>query len=237
LTTVLLHGFTQTARSWDPVVRFLSNPDVVALDMPGHGKASATTTDLPSTADRIVRGHPGATFVGYSMGGRLALHMGIREPRAVGGLVLIGASPGIEDSSERETRRRSDAELATRIEEIGVERFLDEWLAQPLFANLPVDRADVENRATNTAAGLAWSLRHWGTGSQESLWGLLDRITCPVLLITGGLDIKFTDIARRMSGLIRSCRHVVIEGAGHSVHLEQPERVARLVEEHITRDG
>jgi 2-succinyl-6-hydroxy-2,4-cyclohexadiene-1-carboxylate synthase len=51
----------------------------------------------------------------------------------------------------------------------------------------------------------------------------------PVLLIVGGLDTKYVDIAHRMAESIPDARVEVIDGAGHACHLEQPERVAHLL--------
>lgn len=232
MTLLLLHGFTQTGASWEPVSVHLASAPVVAPDLPGHGTAGEVREDLVATADRLVDNLPSSILVGYSMGGRLALHAAVRKPALIRGLVLIGATPGIADPVERESRRLSDAQLANRIEEIGVEPFLTEWLDQPLFATLPPERRTLDDRRSNTSKGLAWSLRAWSTGVQDSLWDSLSRITCPVLLVTGGLDTKFTEIARSMLRPIGDrSRHVIVDDAGHAVHLEQPRLVAELIDD------
>lgn len=234
MSVVLLHGFTQTGASWAPLLPHLATTSLIAPDLPGHGSAGQVRTDLAATADQLVDEFANPILVGYSMGGRLALHAAIRQPARVRGLVLIGATPGIADVDEREARRRSDAQLADHVEDIGVEAFLSEWLAQPLFATLPAASRTLVDRRTNTADGLAWSLRTWSTGAQQSQWESLSLITCPVLLVTGSLDTKFTEIARRMQHAIgRNCRHVVIDGAGHSAHLEQPAEVTRVINEFV----
>ena len=234
MSVVLLHGFTQTGASWAPLLPHLATTSLIAPDLPGHGSAGQVRTDLAATADQLVDEFANPILVGYSMGGRLALHAAIRQPARVRGLVLIGATPGIADVDEREARRRSDAQLADHVEDIGVEAFLSEWLAQPLFATLPAASRTLEDRRTNTADGLAWSLRTWSTGAQQSQWVSLSLVTCPVLLVTGSLDTKFTEIAQRMQHAIgRHCRHDVIKGAGHSAHLEQPAEVARVINEFV----
>ena len=124
----------------------------------------------------------------------------------------------------------ADDALAAHLEEVGVDTFLHEWLAQPLFARLPDDAACLDERRRNTTAGLASSLRLAGTGSQRSLWADLARITVPVLLLSGEHDPKFTEIARQMTEHIGpNATASIVEGAGHSVHLEQPERTTRCV--------
>lgn len=228
---VLLHGFTQTGRCWAPVDDDLSvDHRLLLVDAPGHGGSADVQADLWQGADLVsdaIERHAGGgptTVVGYSMGGRLALHIALAQSAVVERLVLIGATPGLEDDAERAERRASDDALAERIEAIGVSAFLDEWLALPLFAGLPAERAQRAERERNTAAGLASSLRQAGTGTQEPVWDRLGELGMPVLLVTGAHDAKFTRIAERMVALLRGpVEHLVVPGAGHTAHLERPD--------------
>ncbi len=230
---VLAHGFTQTARSWSVVERLVAErrptAEIVAVDLPGHGAASDVTGDLWGSAEHLVTIGGTATYVGYSMGGRVALHAAVAHPDAVTRLVLIGATAGIEDEDERRERRAADDRLATRIEEIGVAAFVDEWLGNPLFAGLDDDTARRDDRLRNTAAGLASSLRTTGTGTQTPLWDALGELRTPVLLLVGEHDTKFTAIAERMRVALPDASMRVIADAGHSVHLEQPEATVEAI--------
>ena len=145
---VLLHGFTQTAASWGPVVDALQEPFSVFLpDAPGHGGSGAVRADLWATADLLAEVVPvTATWVGYSMGGRTALHFALAHPGRVQRLVLISTSAGFEDPGQRAARRAADEALAHRVEQEGTERFLEWWLAQPLFASLSPQGAGLEDR-------------------------------------------------------------------------------------------
>jgi 2-succinyl-6-hydroxy-2,4-cyclohexadiene-1-carboxylate synthase len=236
---VLVHGFTQNRHCWSPVDHLLAGSfDVVTVDAPGHGDAGQLAMDLPTAGERYGRDHGPAVWVGYSMGGRLALHVALARPEAVTALVLVGASPGIADATERQTRRWADDALADRIETMGVDRFIDQWLSQPLFANLDASNDQRAQRTMNSASGLASSLRLAGTGAQEPLWDRLGAITCPVLLVTGGADAKFTALAHTMAPLFGgTCDVVEVPGAGHSVHLEQPETFAGIVTRWVTATG
>lgn len=222
---VCCHGFTQTGRSWATVTAGLApHHEVVTVDLPGHGESAHADADLWEAA-RLV-GEVGGTgvYVGYSMGGRVALHVALRSPSLVGGLVLLGASGGIDDDDERARRRRDDDERALSIERDGVAAFLADWLAQPLFASLPPDAAAVTDRRRNTAEGLAASLRHTGTGTQEPLWDRLSDLTMPVLVVAGERDEKFTALGRRLVECIGdNATFAAVPGAGHAAHLERPE--------------
>ena len=89
--------------------------------------------DLTALLDRL--GIARAPVVGYSMGGRVALHLALGAPERVAALVLESASPGIADAAQRAARVKSDEALADDIERLGIEAFVDRWEAQPLFAS------------------------------------------------------------------------------------------------------
>lgn len=223
---VLVHGFTQSGAAWDPIAGALAKSNtVVALDAPGHGASSDVEAGLTEGADLMARSAPSpATWVGYSMGGRFALHVALRHPAAVSRLVLVSATAGMDDAGEREARRESDEALAERIESEGVEAFVRDWLAQPLFATLPAEAAAVESRLGSTPAGLASSLRLAGTGCQRPLWSELNTLDMPVLIVAGELDVKYTSLARRLvDGIGPNARLHLIAGAGHACHLEKPD--------------
>jgi 2-succinyl-6-hydroxy-2,4-cyclohexadiene-1-carboxylate synthase len=142
---------------------------------------------------------------------------------------VIGSSPGIADETERAARRAADNKLADHIMDVGVETFLDEWLAQPLFADLTLDEEGRADRLRNTVDGLASSLRHGGTGAQGSLWPRLREINMPVLTIAGELDAKFAAIGRQIAASVPQGKSVEIPGAGHAAHLQQPQLVMQAV--------
>lgn len=231
---VMLHGFTQTSQSWDPVIAALSRRRPLVLpDAPGHGGASDVRADLWETAGLLVRTVGRRAFwAGYSMGGRMALHVALAYPKQVERLVLISTTAGIEDPDERSARRAGDERAAARIERYGLEAFVDQWLAQPLFATLSPDAARREERLANTPEGLASSLRLAGVGTQEPLWARLPELApIPVLLLAGELDHRYCEHAHRMAAEIGDSATVaVIPGAGHACHLEHPREVAAAID-------
>ncbi len=221
---VFAHGFTQTWRSWLPVAeQFVDDHEVVLVDMPGHGHSSHVRADLRLGADLLANVGGFATYIGYSMGARFLLHLALAYPHLVRSMVLLGATGGISSDDERNERRAADEALAGEIETNDVEAFLERWLAMPMFATLPDYAKNLDDRATNTADGLASSLRLAGTGSQLPLWERIGHIAAPTLTLAGELDPKFTALARQLAlaigdnAVFRS-----IAGAGHAAHLEHP---------------
>jgi 2-succinyl-6-hydroxy-2,4-cyclohexadiene-1-carboxylate synthase len=229
---VLVHGFTQTGRSWWRLAGDLARDhEVVLVDAPGHGASGAVRADLAGGALLLGAAGGSAVYVGYSMGARFALHLALARPDLVRGLALLGATPGLEDAAERAARGQADEALAAEVEAIGVDAFLDRWLAGPLFARLPPDAAGIADRRRNTADGLASSLRLAGTGAQAPLWDRLPELAMPVLVLAGADDEKFTAIGRRMTECIGpNAEFAPVPGAGHAAHLEQPGTVLALLQ-------
>jgi len=231
---IFLHGFTQTGRSWQPVTRLLDTAvnglDIVTPDLPGHGTAGDQRADLPSAADQLAATWGHGTWLGYSLGGRHALHVALQHPEVVDELILIGATGGIDDAAVRAERREDDEALARSIEVSGVDAFVARWVAQPLFSGLSADRADLDDRRSNSAAGLAASLRLAGTGTQEPLWDRLGAIGAAgiaTLVLAGEHDAKFRAAGERLAAAIGpSATFEVVPDAGHAAHLEQPEWLA-----------
>ncbi len=222
---VLVHGFTQTGRSWDAFVDALApGCQVLLVDLPGHGGSAGVAADLPASAELLADAGGRAVYVGYSLGGRVALNLALARPELPSGLVLLGATAGIEDAAER--RRPPPGRRGARraLERDGLDAFLDDWLADPMFAGLPPERAQREDRRRNTVAGLASSLRLAGTGTQAPSWERLASIRAPVLVLAGARDTKFVALGRRLArGIGANATSATIPKAGHAAHLEAPE--------------
>ncbi|MGH9209769.1 MAG: alpha/beta fold hydrolase [Acidimicrobiales bacterium] len=230
---VLMHGFTQTGRCWGPVgERLARGYEVIRLDAPGHGGSSDVQADLVETAGLAAEatGPEPAVYVSYSMGARMALHVALGYPEVVRALVMVGGTAGIPDDDERAARHERDRALAQELRDRGVDAFLDGWLAQPLFKDLPGWARFDEERRRNTADGLAGSLELAGTGSQAPRWDDLDQLAMPVLLVAGADDARYAEIAGGMSRRIGPNAEVaLVPDAGHAAHLEQPDRFLELL--------
>lgn len=246
---LLVHGFSGSSESWgEPLLERLSvGRRVIAVDLPGHGESdvpaepgrfafAAIVADLADLLD--VLDVASAVWVGYSMGGRLALGAGLFLPERVSRLVLESASPGLATEQERTERRSSDELLARRIESAEIGAFVREWETLPLFSTqrklAPQARAELRSRRlTNRPEALAACLRGLGTGMQPSLWEALEHVGAPTLLIAGEEDQKFVGTNERMLNALPDARLEVIPDAGHAVHLEQPGAWLSAVESFV----
>lgn len=237
-TVALVHGFTQSAASWARVGELIAEENaVVAVDLPGHGRSPAAAGDLSLAAGQLGETCGAASYVGYSLGGRICLHLALERPELVERLVLVSTTAGIEDVDERAARKQADDALAERLDEGGAEglpAFIDEWLSGPLFEHLSEEAADRPSRLVNTAAGLAGSLRCHGTGNQMPLWERLYRLDMPVLVLAGEQDPKFVDLGNRLAAAIGpNALFVLVPGSSHALPFEQPEAFARLVSDFV----
>jgi 2-succinyl-6-hydroxy-2,4-cyclohexadiene-1-carboxylate synthase len=247
---VLLHGFTGSSASWSPVIDDLARTHrVVAIDIIGHGASAAPQDPSRYVFEQALRdldevtaqlGVARAAWLGYSMGGRLALGMAVDHPQRVSSLILVSATAGIQHETERLQRAEADQELARRIEESGIETFVQEWERLPIWESqrtLPTEvlQFQREIRLRNRAVGLANSLRGMGQGAQPSYWDRLDEIDVPVLLMAGALDRKFVGIAGQMGVRIAAAQLSVVPDAGHAVHLERPGEFLEVVREFLAQ--
>jgi 2-succinyl-6-hydroxy-2,4-cyclohexadiene-1-carboxylate synthase len=231
-TVVLLHGFAGTGRMWDPVVARLDGERYrpLAPDLRGHGAASARRpVSFAGCVEDVLALAP-ARFVlgGYSMGGRLALHVALAAPERVERLVLVATTAGIEDRADREARRAADEALAAQIERAPIEAFVERWVTQPLFAGTPPQAAELwrADILGNDPVALAVALRGIGTGKMEPLWERLGELDMPATVLAGERDGKFVRNGRRLAAALPRAEMVVVEGAGHGIPREDPGAVA-----------
>jgi 2-succinyl-6-hydroxy-2,4-cyclohexadiene-1-carboxylate synthase len=241
---VALHGFAGSMSTWCDFVHAAEQRyKVITVDLLGHGGS-----DFPKDPARYSLEHfwadimailtklgiDRACWMGYSMGGRIALLTAVSNPEKFTGLVLEGASPGLRTAKQRQQRARKDEILAERIVEKGIETFADYWESQGLFATqkrLPKEVRDWlrQQRLANNPIGLANTLRAVGLGVQPPVHKFLRTLETPVLCVTGSLDRKFTTTAKGMCKKLPNGRLTVIHGSGHAPHLERPQLFNKAV--------
>jgi 2-succinyl-6-hydroxy-2,4-cyclohexadiene-1-carboxylate synthase len=217
-----LHGAVGSAGDWRAFASLLAKRgigsravdlwrflDCAAMPLTAFGAA------LNAEAGGEVTRGGARILLGYSMGGRLALHALLSEPHPWSAAVIVSAHPGLEDPGEREARRASDAAWAAAALTGNWSDFLASWNAQPVLGGTAVrdDRAD--RQLAQRRREIARSYVDWSLGAQQPLWDKLPGIRIPVLWIAGENDARYLDLARRATSLLPMARLAVAPAAGH----------------------
>lgn len=231
-----LHGAVGTAADWRPFSKTLAGKgigtravdlwrflDCGPMSLPEFG--TALTADANGS---VFRG-TGRSLLGYSMGGRMALHSLLEPGHPWQAAVIVSAHPGLEDPSEKAARRAGDAEWATRSLAGNWQQFLDAWNAQPILGGGPPRDPQASSQLIMRRREIARSFVDWSLGVQEPLWDRLGEISIPVLWIAGENDPKFAALGERAVSLMPSATFVAAPGAGHRVPWEAPEWFAEQV--------
>lgn len=243
-TLICLHGFTGSSQTFLPIFTKEKKYNILVIDLIGHGKSSSFVHpyhyQFTTVCEAVIAlaenlGLASFSLFGYSMGARVALGIACRFPQKIDHLILESGSPGLEKVGERQARQKNDQHLAQFILQHSLTEFVDTWENLPLFATQKCLAASVQKlvrteRLGQTKFGLLCSLWFMGTGVQPSFWDQLTQLTgIPMLLLTGALDPKFVAISERMKLLQPQAELLVVENAGHCVHIEQPEIVEKAV--------
>ncbi|MDO6707196.1 2-succinyl-6-hydroxy-2,4-cyclohexadiene-1-carboxylate synthase [Photobacterium sp. 1_MG-2023] len=234
---VFLHGLLGSGEDWRTCVRSLSDFRCIALDLPGHGQSVAVDCDsldqaATQVADtlsaRLPPGQP-LVLVGYSLGGRIAMHglaAGLFGPLPIQQLVIEGGHVGLASASEKQQRWRHDARWARRFRREPLSDVLQDWYQQPVFASLdPTQRQHMADiRRQNDGAAVARMLLATSLARQEPLRQALHIQPVPVHYICGARDRKFSRLAFETAFPVTQ-----IAGAGHNTHQARPAAFARTV--------
>jgi len=224
----MLHGAVGMASDWRGIGRQLASHGVGtrAVDlwrfldccpMPLEEFGEKLSAEA---SGEVMRGS-GRVLVGYSMGGRLALHALLADPAPWQAAVIVSAHPGLEAEHERAARRAVDADWASRALMGDWAGFLGDWSDQEILAGVDMGDAGRASRLGQRRREIARSFVDWSLGNQEPLWERLGEIRLPVLWITGAEDAKFTTLAQRAVARMPDASHRVIGGAGHRVPWQQ----------------
>jgi len=243
-----LHGFTGSPSSWD-AIRAPLPVATRAHALLGHHPTQLTdrtfSDEIARLSDEIENENEnenengngnGNVLVGYSMGARLALALLARHPSRFRSAILIGLHPGLPET-ERAARAATDEKWAS-LAERDLASFVARWESQPLFSTqVRLDERTRDHqraaRLAHSPSGLALALRRLGLARMPAID--LASIATPVHLVAGSGDVKFVALAEHAASQLPRARVTVVEGAGHNVALERPERISRLIASEVPK--
>jgi len=224
---LFIPGFMQRGDAWRPVAELLPEryPSRL-LDHAEHSFEGRMAEIAGAGADFLV---------GYSLGGRLALRAALRSPEAYRGVVLVGATAGIEEGPMRVQRAEADEKLASWMEAMPIEDIVALWERQPLFADQAEALVEEQRpgRLSQDQRSLALLLRTAGQGVLDPVWDELHSFDLPLLAIAGARDDGYSAAAKRIASVAPNARAAIVAEAGHAPQLQQPDEVARLITEFL----
>lgn len=204
-------GFLGRPSDWD----FFSCYPVQAID-PMQNMQWETLEEWGELLNHLARrSQERPILMGYSLGGRVALHALLAAPHLWQGAVIISAHPGLQSQNEREQRLVEDERWAKRFEEESWESLMQAWDQQSVFQGDEKiwKRQEIDYQRSH----LAKILRQASLGHQQDLRHRLSELQLPILWITGEKDARYSALAEPLTFDHPQSRKCQIEGAGHRV--------------------
>ena len=171
----------------------------------------------------------GRALLGYSLGGRLALHALLEAGHPWQAAVIVSAHAGLGDAAERAARRAEDAAWAARALAGNWQEFFQAWTAQPVLHTSAPRDPQAAARLVMRRREIARSFVDWSLGAQAPLWDRLHEIQIPVLWVAGENDAKFRALAERAVAMLPRATLAIAPGAGHRVPWEAEAWLAERV--------
>ncbi|HET7857293.1 MAG TPA: alpha/beta hydrolase [Gaiellaceae bacterium] len=229
---VLLHGLTCNSAYWLRVVSLLPGRRVIALDFGGHGLSEHRKSyayadyerDLLSLLDEL--GLDRVSVAGHSLGGYVALLAATRSDRIAAVLAMDVKSDWTDADAELADRSRSAEQ---RIEP-GRDALVGRLARTLQPVTLSADELDVVAERSLEQVGEGWRFR-WDrrvlATEPVDPFAFLSVVRCPVHVLAGvESDVMPREAAERFAAAIPGATLELVDGVGHHVELEAPERVA-----------
>ncbi len=163
-------------------------------------------------------------LVGYSLGGRLALHALAESPSAWKSALFLSTHFGLETEGEKCSRHSIDLLWSQLIEQAEWSHFLSAWNAQAVFKGTA---AICRMEQVSRRALWADAMRHWSLGVQRSFLKDLHSLKIPWFYVVGERDYAAVNRAKKLP----KSKVKIIPDAGHRVHLDQPEIIGEIYDE------
>jgi esterase len=241
---VFLHGLLGQGKNWSSIAKALLPAGSLLVDLPDHGRSPwSADVSYEAMADAVAGllrelEAPSITLVGHSMGGKVAMLVALAHPELVARLAVVDISPA--ESTADEFVRYLDAMLAIDLSSIATRADADARLSAA--APDPVVRAFLLQGLQRTDAGWEWRPNLAGLrqgiariGGWPSVGGTYEG---PVLWLGGDRsDYVSRDELPTMRALFPHVRLVVVKGAGHWVHADQPEVVTATLGQWVATTG
>jgi 2-succinyl-6-hydroxy-2,4-cyclohexadiene-1-carboxylate synthase len=228
-----IHGNFQTAKVWHPLeermkARF-SDLEMITEDLCAKQFQSFDdwTEDFCGRVEAQANGEK-SFLLGYSLGGRLALHACLSRPDLWDAAIVVGADPGLGSEEEKKLQLHRDRNWAERLKREPLEKLVDEWDAQSVFCGF--ENQAPRNLSEMDPDRLCQQFEVFSKGNQQNLVPKLAELKRPpVLFVSGEKDKKYQVIGERLAKSSSVINVQVIVDAGHRVPWENPESFVQVL--------
>ncbi|MCB0386870.1 MAG: alpha/beta fold hydrolase [Bdellovibrionales bacterium] len=231
-----LHGFGGQGEDLRPlfssVVAENSSDSVWLPDLFLPGPLSPET-DLAAWIDHFVKeiriraqGEP-VQAIGYSLGGRLLLHILVNHPELFSAAVLVSSHPGITNSEEVRSRHLWEFQWAEKFRSLPWDQLWQEWNQNQVLQGSTANSHLPESEQARQL--LAQSLIEWSPTRHQFAEAQIRGLPVPVLWLAGQRDRKYVQLYEGLKAQNVIQHLAFIPGAGHRAHLDQPDQVAKVV--------
>ena len=242
---VLLHGFACSLGWWDDVAPALArNHRVIRFDLLGHGGSEKPKKGygmesqarlVAAALDRL--GVRRATIVGHSMGGNVATALAEQRPRLVQSLVIVDTGSGRDDGELPFTARLGFVPVLGQ----AIRRVVPDAMVRNGLESAFADGFDVPDRFVEDFRDMTYTSyddSHRASDDYREEVGLAERLvdeSVPLLVIFGSEDEIVDPQSAEGFRKVPGARIVIVDGAGHSPHVERPRATARLIENFLAQ--
>jgi 2-succinyl-6-hydroxy-2,4-cyclohexadiene-1-carboxylate synthase len=210
-----LHGFLGAPNDWVD----LSLPNLHRCDLYANGKPAQEfgLKDWAKLFNLSVAQQEGI-LMGYSLGGRLALHALLDKPECWRAAIIISAHPGLSSTQVKQERRKEDERWAERFLNEPWDKLMKAWNERAVFAGKSYVSERLEQNYNRL--DLANTLRHWSLSTQDDLLPEIKKLDIPILWVAGELDSRYATIASTLSLRHPQSKIWIAPGSGHRVPWE-----------------
>ena len=226
MKTYCIHGNLQSCEVWEPFRGKLQyQGTTVSLECEDLLQSTAAgfkewTKSFCAKVEAEVSGEK-PFLLGYSLGGRLALHALLERPDLWRGVILVAADTGFTDAEEKQRQLQNDLQWADRFLTEDLEELLAEWDALPVFSQFP--NLAPGDRTQLNPKKIAQIFDRFSKGRQEDgLPALRIAQSPPLLFLSGESDLKYSKIGQNLANLCPIVQHKILPDAGHRVPWENP---------------
>ena len=228
-----IHGNFQTPSVWNSLAENLKarkvNLDVIPVNLENYSfDGFDSWVDDFCNCVEVRSCFEKSFLLGYSLGGRLALHASLHNSNLWQGIIIVGADPGLESQEEKKLQLDKDRSWAERLKREPLEKLVDEWDAQSVFCG--IRNQAPRNLGEMNPDRLSQQFKVFSKGIQQNLAPKLAELKRPpILFLSGEKDDKYQKIGEELAKSSSIVKAQVVPDAGHRVPWENPESFVRVL--------